>query len=373
MNPLRVLVICPSWVGDVVMATPALRLVRSRMKGSFIGGLVRPGIDELLAGTDFFDEVHVERAGGVMGPKFAAGKLRPRRYEAALLLTNSFSTALIARVAGVPRRVGYNRDARGLLLTDRLEAPKRADGRWLPVSAVAYYWNAAVEFLERCGRGDGLRGGFDLPDARMELGVSTEQDRAGSELLERARVGSGEKIAVLNPGGNNETKRWPPDRFIQVGRVLREKHGMRVLVNGSPGESELTGRIAEGVNVGYGNTRTGGLEAGAAGEAVDLATRGITLGSLKAVVRRSSLMVTNDTGPRHIAAAFGVPVVSLFGPTDERWTRIPVAAGMEEVLVAEPGLREDEIADDFPERCRVEKIGLELVLGAVDRLLGRSR
>src|SRR5690349_1107621 len=120
MNPLRLVVICPSWVGDVVMATPALRLLRSRLKGSFIGGLVRPGMDELLAGTDFFDEVHVERAGGVMGPKFAAAKLRPRRYDAALLLTNSFSTALIARIAGVPRRVGYNRDARGLLLTDRL-------------------------------------------------------------------------------------------------------------------------------------------------------------------------------------------------------------------------------------------------------------
>src|SRR5678815_1063929 len=264
MNPLRVIVICPSWVGDVVMATPALRLIRERLKGAFIGALFRPGIDDLLAGTTFFDEVHVDRAAGVMGPKFAAAKLRPRRYDTALLLTNSFSTALIARIAGIPRRVGYNRDARGLLLTDRLDAPKRPDGRWAVVSAVSYYWNAAAEFLERCGKGDGLSRGFELPSARMELGVSEDQARAGTELLQRAGVSDQERIAILNPGGNNAAKRWPVERFIDIGRTLREKHGLRVLVNGSPAEAEFTGTIASGVN-----------SAARGSEAIDLATRGI--------------------------------------------------------------------------------------------------
>src|ERR1043165_5228089 len=114
----------PSWVGDAVMATPALRLIRAGPPGAFIGALVRPGIDQVLAGTNFFDEVHVEAAAGVMGPKHAAAKVRPRRYDTALLFTNSFSTALIVRVAGIPRRIGYARDARSLLLTDRLLAPR---------------------------------------------------------------------------------------------------------------------------------------------------------------------------------------------------------------------------------------------------------
>jgi heptosyltransferase-2 len=134
-----------------------------------------------------------------------------------------------------------------------------------------------------------------------------------------------------------------------------------VLVNGSPAEAELTGTIASGINT-----------AARGSEAIDLATRGITLGSLKEIVRRSSLMVTNDTGPRHIAAAFGVPVVSLFGPTDERWTRIPVAPGMETVLLADPGLTADEVADDFPERCRVDRISTQSVLAAAEGLLGRK-
>src|SRR5262245_15883016 len=119
-KPLRLLVVCPSWLGDCVMATPTFRRLRRALPGAFIGALMRPGMDELLGGLPYFDEVHVARSSGVMGPKFVASKIRPRRYDTTVLLTNSFSTALIVRIAGIPRRIGYDRDARGLLLTDRL-------------------------------------------------------------------------------------------------------------------------------------------------------------------------------------------------------------------------------------------------------------
>jgi heptosyltransferase II len=106
---------------------------------------------------------------------------------------------------------------------------------------------------------------------------------------------------------------------------------------------------------------------------VSLPDLGGSLGSLKALLAdpRCRLMVTNDTGPRHIAAAFGVPVVTLFGPTDPRWTTIPVRPGGEAVLVADPTLPADEVADDHPERCRIERIEVERVIGAVEGLLGR--
>jgi hypothetical protein len=147
LRPLRLLVIVPSWVGDAIMATPTFRLLRGTLKGSYIGALVRPGIDQLLAGLDVFDEVHVASSGGVMGPKHAAAKVRHRRYDTALLLTNSFSSALITRLAGIPNRIGYERDARGLLLSHKLDAPKRPDGSWAPVSAVRYYDTLARTFL----------------------------------------------------------------------------------------------------------------------------------------------------------------------------------------------------------------------------------
>ncbi|HMN42843.1 MAG TPA: glycosyltransferase family 9 protein, partial [Phycisphaerales bacterium] len=149
-RPLRLLVVMPSWLGDVVMATPALRLLRDGLPGSFIGGLVRPGLDELIAGTDLLDEVHVDRARGVMGPKLVAAKIRPRRYDAALLLANSFSTALVTRLAFIPRRIGYDRDGRGMLLTDRIKPEREHEGvmgkmgvgAFVPVSAVEYYLRA---------------------------------------------------------------------------------------------------------------------------------------------------------------------------------------------------------------------------------------
>jgi heptosyltransferase-2 len=141
---------------------------------------------------------------------------------------------------------------------------------------------------------------------------------------------------------------------------------MTELVNGAPAEAELTGQIARAIQEG---SRQEGFPTDEC-RVVDLAAGGITLGALKAVVRRCRLMVTNDTGPRHIAAAFGVPVVSLFGPTDERWTRIPVDEGKEAVLVADPSLPETEVADDHPDRCDVRRITVESVVEAASRLLG---
>ncbi|MEX2220151.1 MAG: lipopolysaccharide heptosyltransferase II [Phycisphaerales bacterium] len=359
-RPLRLLVVCPSWVGDAVMATPALRLLRSSLPGAFIGGLVRPGIDELLAGAGFFDEVHVERAEGVMGPKHAAAKVRPRRYDTALLLANSFSSALIARLAGVPRRVGYARDARSLLLTDRLEAPRRADGRWLPIPALAYYWHAARWLLDPAlPRAPGPA----LPaDARMELAETPEQAGAATTLLSTLAIPDDAPVAILNPGGNNPAKRWPADRYAALAGHLASRHGMTVLVSGSPAEHELTESIAAGA--------AGRRSADGRGGTRSVAGR-VTLASLKGLIRRARLMVTNDTGPRHIGAAFGVPVVTLFGPTDHRWTTIPAPAG-ETVLLADPALPEAEVADDHPERCRVDRITLERVVSAAEGLLARA-
>jgi heptosyltransferase-2 len=345
---LRLLVVMPSWVGDAVMATPTLGLIRQTFPGIFVGGLVRPGIDQLLAGTRFFDEVHTAHATGVLGPKFVAAKIRPRRYDTALLLTNSFSTALITRIAGIPRRIGYDRDARGLLLTDKLTPRKRPDGRWAPIAAVEYYRELAARFLT----GPGNAG--VLP---MELATTQEEEREADGILRHAGVAPGTAMAILNPGGNNVSKRWPARRFAQVAEHLTGKHAMTVLVNGSPGEKELVEHVATL----------------SAAPVVRLSHLGISLGSLKAVVKRCRVMLTNDTGPRHLAAAFGVPLVTLFGPTDHRWTTIPTRRGApEEILLADPTLPESEVADDHPKRCRVDRILLESVIGAVDKVLSAA-
>lgn len=345
----------PTWVGDAVMATAALARIRRHRPGITIGALVRPGIDELLDGTDFFDAIHVEAHAGVMGPKRAAANVRANRYDTALLFTNSFSTALITRLAFIPRRIGYSRDSRAMLLTDRLQAPKRPDGSWAPIPAVTYYWNAACALLD-LQQHEPTLGNTLPPGATMSLNTTEAQERAADEILDKAGIGLDEPLAILNPGGNNEAKRWPPDRYAALADHLTRQRQMAVLLNGSPAEAELVAHIADLIKT------KGGPPP------VELPKFGMTIGALKAITRRAQIMITNDTGPRHIAAAFNIPVVTLFGPTDHRWTTIPTPAS-EQIILADPTLPEDELANDDPERNSIDKIELERVLAAVEELL----
>ena len=348
----------PSWLGDCVMATPALELIRRSLPGWFIGGLVRPGMNELLAGTDVFDELHVERSSGVFGPKFVAAKIRPRCYDTALLLTNSFSTALIVRIAGIPRRIGYDRDARALLLTDRLQAPKRAKGGWAPIPAVTYYMHAARCLLDSAHPRE-LAADAALPTEPMRLAMTTKDKESAHAILIKANIVPGMRYAILNPGGNNPAKRWPASRFAQLADHIHRAHNMVILVNGSPNEAELAHQIVQSCN--------------ALTPAASLPELGIEIGALKAIIAGASLLVTNDTGPRHLGIAFGVPTVSLFGPTDHRWTIVPTRehAG-ERIITADPTLPESELANDHPERCAIDRIDFERVAAAVDEVVRPS-
>lgn len=379
-TPKRLLVVLPSWVGDAVMATPTLRSLRRAMPGAFIGALARPGIDDVLLGSPFIDEFHIDRAVGMMGPKRVAAKLRAVRYDAALLLTNSFSTALVTRLAGIPERIGYDRDGRAVLLTTRLAAPKRRDrppfdrsqtnpGDWAPIPACAYYFSVASHAAGQWG--------VALPPmGPMELWITESERDAARGVLEavaRATGAGGDDrapLVFLNPGANDEAKRWPAERFAALAEALVEQDGARVLVSGSPGEAELTASI-----VGKTSPRVrervvdlAPMLASAAREQASAA--GPTVGPLsllKVVIQRCGLMVTNDTGPRHIASALGVPVVSLFGPTDHRWTTIGFEH--ERMILADPTLPPEEVANDHPERCSMQRIDLASVLAASRTLL----
>lgn len=355
----RLLLVLPSWLGDVVMATPALGLLRQRLPGAILGGLVKPGVDELLTGADLLDELHVEARAGVMGPKRAAAKVRLRRYDAAILFTNSFSTALAVRLAGVPRRLGYSRDARRPLLTDPLpplrlrDLPEFADAvaagdvdprRLAPAPAREAYLRLARAYLNQP----------DAPAGPLRLALTPEQERAAAAVLSRAGIEAGQPFVALNPGANHPPKRWPADRFADLARRIHEAFALPVAILGAPAERDLALEIA----------RRAGLPKGVIAALPDL---GLSIGSLKGVIRAASLLATNDTGPRHIAAAFDTPCVALFGPTDPRWTSVP--APRETIITADPALPPHMIADDHLGRCAIERIDIECVWTAVERAL----
>ncbi len=328
----RLLIICPSWVGDTVMATPLLRAVRSRLPGARIIGLMRPGIDQLLAGLPSLDERVAADARGLLGPPRVARQIRRLHPQAALLLPNSFRSALGLWFSGTPTRVGYARDGRARLLTHPRPVD-RADG---PTPLLDYYASLAAFAL----------GAAEI-DPRPELAVTEAEDAEAERLLYDVEG----PFILLIPGANKPAKRWPPQRFAAVADELARSHGLRAVVTGLPRETDTLEAVV------------GAAEA----PITNLARRGLTLGSLKAVSRRAALVITNDTGPRHVAAALGTPVVSLFGPTDHRWTALGCPS--ERVILAEPFLPEELIADRQSVRCAIARIPVADVLAAAEELL----
>ncbi len=372
----RILIHLPSWVGDTVMATPAMALLRHHLPKSIIVGLGRPGAAELLAGSEhLLDEVIEADTRTTLGPAKVAGRLRPMKLDAALILPNSFASAITVRLAGIELRVGYDRDGRGMLLTHKLQPARRlrpgvgADAAWAPVSAVDYYLIAAHELLLALIAGERLVPQLSDPPIALELGTARTQDQLAQDILARAALLNHASkplpYALLNPGGNNPAKRWPVERFAAAAHHLITKHNLRVLINGAPSERNLCALIAQAITLN---------QPAHAHLVASLPDLGGTIGSLKALTRDARLMVTNDTGPRHVAAAFATPCVTLFGPTDPRWTTLPDAftrpgVPREVVLVADPTLPPSEVADDHPQRCRIDRIATPTVLAAIDRVL----
>lgn len=328
----RLVVACPSWVGDCVMATPALRALRQALPEARITLLARPGLEALLAGAPWFDEIIVASNRGWLDPFRLGAQIRDLRADAALLLPNSFRSAGTVWLSRIPRRIGYSRDGRGWMLTDRLPSP---DPR-RPVPAVDYYaaltaWALGVATIER----------------RMELFVTDEQQQAADALL----AGVDKPFALLNPGGNRADKRWPIERFAAVAAELSRQHGLAIVVSGAPAEAVLLDQLATVSSV----------------PVLNLASRGVTLGSLKSAIQRSAIVITNDTGPRHLAVALDRPVVTLFGPTDHRWTT--VNHSRERIVLAQPFLPEDRMADAWPRECTIDRIAVNDVLHAAASLL----
>ncbi len=297
-KPSRILMILPSWVGDLVLATPALRSLRQHYADQHITFISKSQLTPVLSGGDWMDETlcwpsrdssRPERRRSFLG--FAA-ELRDRRFDLAILFANSFRSALLTRLAGIKRRVGYDRDGRGLLLTDKL-LPQKADGKYVPVPMIRYY-NAIARYL-------GCRDCPELP----ELFTTAEDEQVASTALTAAGITPGQPFVVINPGASfGPAKCWLPERFAEVADRLAQEHSAGVLISCGPREIEVARSVASRMRH----------------PATVLDRPVMPLGASKALIRRASLLVTNDTGPRHFANAFGTPVVTVFGPTDPQWT-----------------------------------------------------
>ncbi|MDY3557888.1 lipopolysaccharide heptosyltransferase II [Gemmata sp. JC673] len=292
----RIALFLPNWIGDVVMATPAVRAVRAAFPAAELVAVCKPYVADVLAGAPWFAHtVLADKRGPKAQRLFAAARrLRELGTDAALLFPNSFRTALLARLGGAKRIVGFARYARGVLLTDKLHAKTDARGRFVPSPALDDYNRLAVAL----GAAD--------PGHRMELFTTPADDSTAAEIWERFGLGRYPRVVALNPGAAfGAAKHWGCDHFAELARSLTARLGCGVLVLCGPGEREMARQIAE-------QSRSPHV--------YSLADAKLSLGLTKAVVKRADLLVTTDSGPRHFAAAFNRPVVALFGPTHIEWT-----------------------------------------------------
>ena len=308
-DPKKILVVQPSWVGDAVMATPTLRAIRELYPQAHVSYLMRRYVKPLYVGMPWADQLITYRTGKTKakagkGQFFdLAARLRAGKFDLAILLPNSFKTALVCKMARIPRILGYERDGRGFLLSDRL-LPFKEKGKFVPSPIVKYYLGIA-HYL-----------GSKQRDLKLELFVTPSEKREAEEVftrcgldadLYRPALSGKPPLIVLNPGAQyGAAKCWPAEYFSKLADRFVQELGATVLISAAPKERAIVDSIQRGMTH----------------SAVDLSRAGMTLGALKEIVRRCDLMVTNDTGPRHIAAAFDVPVVTVFGPTHPQWTEI---------------------------------------------------
>lgn len=292
---MKLAVFLPNWVGDVVMATPALRALREHYANASIIGVMRPYVADVLSGTDLLDEVILDRkkdwSGGVVP---LARKLRKHAIDQAVLLTNSYRTALVSWLGACRKRTGYARDGRGWMLTDGIKPQVDKRGRFKPCPVMDAY-NVLVERL-----------GTPKPGHQMELATTWVDELQADKVWQKFDMSIHRPVIALNPGAAfGSAKHWPVRHFVLLARMLVDRLDAQVLVLCGPNERDLAQIIVQQTD---------------RHEVHSLAEEALSLGLTKACVRRTDLLITTDSGPRHFAAAFDRPVVTLFGPTHIEWT-----------------------------------------------------
>jgi heptosyltransferase-2 len=324
-NPKKIMVRATNWIGDAVMSLPAIEALHARFPNSEIVLVSKPWVSEVywnhpaVSRQIVYDAEGEHR--GARGFWKLVRQLRSERFDAAILLQNAFQAAWMAWRARIPLRIGYARDGRSSLLSEAVEVP--------PPAA---YGHQVYYYLQLLFRSGIIERPETLQEVRLHLAES--EQRWAVKQLQTVGLGGRRFLVGVSPGASfGEAKRWLPDRYASLADRLIDALGADVLIFGSPAERPLAEAVARAME------HTPVLVAGET-----------TLREFMALMAKCHLVITNDSGPMHVAAALGLPLLAIFGSTNERATG-PV--GLRARIIKHPvecspcGLRECPI--DF--RC----------------------
>ena len=284
MPPQRILIIRLDRLGDVVLSTPVIQALRAKFPDAYLAMMVRPACREIIDGNPLLNEVIVYDKDvlhrSVKATWRFARRLRAHHFDTAIVLHPTNRSHWIVRFAGIPMRVGYDRKW-GRLLTHRVPHAKQEGEQ--------HEARYTLQLLEPLGIRD--------VEPHPSVPVNAEAAASAEALLTAAGIALGETIVAIHPSASCISKRWMPQRFAEVADRLIREHGARVcIVAAGPDGVESARQTA----------------AAMAQPVVNLAGR-LTIAELAAVLRRCRLLISNDSGPVHVAAALGDPVVDIFG------------------------------------------------------------
>jgi heptosyltransferase II len=293
---VKILIRSTNWVGDAIMALPALRAVRRRCPEAEIGIVGRPYVTDIYRDQAICDQfIPYDSKGlhkGFSGRERLAAELRAQKFDVALLLQNALDAAWLAWRANIPERIGYARDARSFLLTKAVPLPRHGE---IPMHEGFYY----LELLRRAGWLDSVQ-----DETFVGLSVPEEKRRSADEFLCNSGVRQGAlRIAIGAGASYGSAKCWPPPRFAEVANRLQSETDADVILFGTAAEASVSTGISSDMRR----------------PPIDL-TGKTAIADLPALLSQCHLFIGNDSGAMHVAAAVGLPIVAVFGPTDPEGT-----------------------------------------------------
>lgn len=289
MESRKIVVRAPNWIGDSILALPAMTNLKRNFPESKLWIAAQEWVRDLYPMAGLFEGVILLPDQNSLKNLFqSAGRLRVFNFDMGVMFTNSFGSALLFYLARIPQRWGYKRDGRSLLLT-----------KGVPVRNRENRHHQAQYYL-------GLISGLGLKNHTTELNLSLDQTAKAraKQWLSSMDIETDRPIVILNPGAfYGPAKRWPVSKYSELASLLQQENGAQILISGSLEESLLADLIASGMS-----------------QKPHILAGRTNLSQLAAVIGSADLFITNDSGPMHLANALKTPVVAIFGPTDPQRT-----------------------------------------------------
>lgn len=338
----RIIIIRMDRIGDVVLSSPAIKAVRKAYPKSHIAVLVRPYAREAVDGSPYIDEVITYDKTGEEKSLFGKIKfiadLRNKRFDLAIVLHPKNSSHLLAFLAGIPKRLGYNKKS-GILLTKKVPHTKQY--------GLKHETDYVLDLLRYIG--------IESSDKSLHVPVNWQSEERVKVLFDKNRILQNDPVITIHPAASCRSRRWPLERFAKASDILSEKYGARIIIISGPGDDKIMGdKVTELMKF----------------KPLNLAGK-TSVSDLVSILKRSSLLISNDSGPVHISCAVGTPVISIFSRKDrglspERWGPV----GKRDIVLHKDAGCEICLAHNCKRgfKC-LDMISVEDVLSAAEQIL----